>query len=53
VGFDVYAVGYGDLWSIAAEISQYAADVVVLAPVELRDVVVRGLSAVARTGRAA
>jgi proteasome accessory factor B len=52
-GFDVYAVPYGELWSIAAEISQYAADVVVLAPVELRDMVVRGLSAVAGTGRAA
>jgi proteasome accessory factor B len=52
-GFDVCAVGYGDLWSIAEEICQYAADVVVLAPVELRDLVVRWLSAVARTGRAA
>ncbi len=52
-GFDVYAVPYGELWSIAEEICPYAADVVVLGPVELRDLVVRWLSAVARTGRAA
>jgi proteasome accessory factor B len=52
-GFDVCAVPYGELWSIAEEICQYAADVVVLGPVELRDMVVRRLSAVARTGRAA
>jgi proteasome accessory factor B len=52
-GFDVWAVGYGELWSIAEEICPYAADVVVLAPVELRDLVIRRLSAVARTGRAA
>ena len=52
-GFDVCAVPYADLWSIAEEISQHAADVVVLAPVELRDLVIRGLSAVAATGRAA
>ncbi|HWJ53809.1 MAG TPA: WYL domain-containing protein [Propionibacteriaceae bacterium] len=52
-GFDVWAVPYADLWSIAEEISQLAADVVVLAPVDLRDLVIRGLSAVAATGRAA
>ena len=52
-GFDVWAVPYADLWSMAEEISQLAADVVVLAPVELRDLVLRGLSAVAATGRAA
>jgi proteasome accessory factor B len=52
-GFDVWAVPYADLWTIAEEISQLAADVVVLAPVELRDLVIRGLSAVAATGRAA
>jgi predicted DNA-binding transcriptional regulator YafY len=46
-------VPYGDLWSIAEEISQHAADIVVLDPVELRDLVLRGLSAVARTGHAA
>jgi proteasome accessory factor B len=52
-GFDVWAVPYADHWSIAEEISQLAADVVVLAPVDLRDLVIRGLSAVAATGRAA
>ena len=52
-GFEVCAVPYGDLWAIAEDISQHAADVVVLDPVELRDLVVRGLSAVARTGHAA
>jgi proteasome accessory factor B len=52
-GFEVCAVPYGDLWAIAEDISQHAADVVVLEPVELRDLVVRGLSAVARTGHAA
>ena len=52
-GFDVFAVPYADLWAIAEDISQHAADVVVLAPVELRDHVIRGLSAVAGTGRAA
>jgi proteasome accessory factor B len=52
-GFDVFAVPYADLWAIAEDISQHAADVVVLAPVELRDHVVRGLSAVAGTGPAA
>ena len=38
-GFEIYAVPYGDHWSIAEEICPYAADVVVLAPVELRDLV--------------
>jgi proteasome accessory factor B len=52
-GFDVWVVPYADLWSLADEISQLAADVVVLAPVDLRDLVLRGLSAVAATGRAA
>jgi proteasome accessory factor B len=52
-GFDVWAIPYGELWSIAEEICQYAADVVVLGPVELRELVVRRLSAVARAGRAA
>jgi proteasome accessory factor B len=45
-GFDVLAVGFGDLWSAAEEISRYGADVVVLEPVELRELVVRGLTAV-------
>ena len=52
-GFEIYAVPYGDHWSIAEEICPYAADVVVLAPDELRDLVVRWLSSVARTGQAA
>ena len=52
-GFDVFAVPYADLWRISEEISPHGADVVVLAPVELRDHVIRGLSAVAGTGRAA
>lgn len=45
-GFDVLAVGFGDLWSAAEEISRYGADVVVLEPAELRELVVRGLTAV-------
>jgi proteasome accessory factor B len=53
VGFAVYAVGFGDLHSAADEIIQYAADVVVLEPAELRDLVVRGLTAVAESVTAA
>jgi proteasome accessory factor B len=52
-GFAVYAVSFGDLHSAAEEISQYAADVVVLEPAELRELVVRGLTAVAGSVRAA
>jgi proteasome accessory factor B len=52
-GFAVYAVGYSDLHSAAEEITQYAADVVVLEPVELRELVVRGLTAVVESVRAA
>jgi proteasome accessory factor B len=52
-GFAVYAVGFGDLHSAADEITQFAADVVVLEPVELRDLVVRGLTAVAESVTAA
>jgi proteasome accessory factor B len=52
-GFAVYAVNFGDLHSAAGEITQYAADVVVLEPAELRELVVRGLTAVAETGSAA
>jgi proteasome accessory factor B len=52
-GFGVYAVGFTDLHSAADEITQYAADVVVLEPAELREVVVRGLTAVAESGTAA
>ena len=42
-GFEVFAVAYGDLWSLAEEIRQHGADVVVLEPAELRDAVIRGL----------
>jgi proteasome accessory factor B len=52
-GFTVYAVRFGDLHSAAEEITQYAADVVVLEPAELRDFVVRGLTAVAESVSAA
>jgi proteasome accessory factor B len=52
-GFAVYAVGFGDLHSAAEEITQYAADVVVLEPAELRDLVIRGLTAVAESVTAA
>ncbi len=52
-GFEVLAVAYGDLWSLAEEIRQHGADIVVLEPAELRDAVIRGLIAVARTGHAA
>ena len=45
-GFDVLAVGFGDLRSGAEEISRYGADVVVLEPAELRELVVHGLTAV-------
>ena len=48
-GFAVYAMRFGDLHSAAEEITQYAADVVVLEPAELRDFVVRGLTAVAES----
>jgi proteasome accessory factor B len=52
-GFAVYAVGFGDLHSAAEEITEYAADVVVLEPAELRELVVRGLTAVAESVSAA
>jgi proteasome accessory factor B len=45
-GFDVVAVGYGELYRLAEEIAQYGADVLVLEPPELRDLVLRGLTAV-------
>ena len=45
-GFDVLTVGFSDLWSAAEEISRYGADVVVLEPADLRELVVRGLTAV-------
>jgi proteasome accessory factor B len=43
-GFEVVSVGYSNVYAAAEEISQYAADVVVVEPVELRDVVIRGLA---------
>ena len=49
----VYAVAFGDLHSAAEEITQHGADVVVLEPAELRDFVVRGLTAVAESVSAA
>jgi proteasome accessory factor B len=52
-GFAVYAVGFGDLHSAGEEITQYAADVVVLEPAELRELVFRGLTAVAESVSAA
>ena len=52
-GFAVYAVAFGDLHSAAEEITQHGADVIVLEPAELRDFVLRGLTAVARSVSAA
>jgi proteasome accessory factor B len=52
-GFAVYAVGFSDLHSAAEEITQYGADVVVVEPAELRELVVRGLTAVAQSVTAA
>jgi proteasome accessory factor B len=52
-GFDVVAVGFSDLYSAAEEITRHAADVVVLEPPELRELVLRGLTAVAATAGAA
>jgi proteasome accessory factor B len=53
VGFGVYAVGFTDFRSAAEEITQHAADVVVLEPTELRELVVRGLTAVVESVHAA
>jgi proteasome accessory factor B len=50
-GFDVHVVAFSDLRSAAEEICRYGADVVVLEPNELRERVVQGLAAVARTAR--
>jgi proteasome accessory factor B len=52
-GFEVHAVAYGDLWSLAEEIRQHGADIVVLEPAELRDAVIRGLKAIVATDQAA
>lgn len=48
-GFEVHVVAFSDLGSAAEEICRYGADVVVLEPVGLRERVVEGLAAVART----
>ncbi len=45
--FETVAVGYSELHPIAEEIGQYGPDVIVLEPVELRDLVIAGLRAVA------
>ena len=50
-GFEVLAVAYGDMWSLAEEIRQHGADVVVLEPAELRDAVIRGLARWRRRSR--
>ena len=52
-GFDVISVSFSDLYAAAEEITQHAADVLVLEPVELRELVVRGLKAVADSAAAA
>jgi proteasome accessory factor B len=52
-GFGIYAVGFTDFRSAAEEITQHAADVVVLEPAELRELVVRGLTAVVKSVNAA
>jgi len=51
-GFEVCTVAFGDLSSAAEEICRHASDVVVLEPVELRELVVAGLRAVAGRGAA-
>jgi proteasome accessory factor B len=48
-GFEVYSVGYSELRFLADEVVRYAADVIVLEPVELRNEVRRGLERVAST----
>ncbi len=49
LGFEVHRVTFSDLRSAAEEICRHGADVVVLEPAELRERVVRGLTAVAGT----
>ncbi|MET0693119.1 MAG: WYL domain-containing protein [Propionibacteriaceae bacterium] len=46
-GFDVFAIGYSDVWTMAEDVARYAADVLVLEPKELREQVVHNLTAVA------
>lgn len=45
-GFEVLAVGFSDAQTMAEEVARYAADVVVLEPAGLRDLVVAQLAAV-------
>ncbi|MFZ0324981.1 MAG: WYL domain-containing protein [Actinomycetes bacterium] len=47
-GWDTVSVGYTDAETLAIELCGYGADVVVLEPAELRDAVIRRLTAVAR-----
>jgi proteasome accessory factor B len=49
VGFEVVKVGYSDLWTMAEEVTRYAADVIVLDPPEMRDAVITALERVAAT----
>jgi proteasome accessory factor B len=49
-GFEVYSVGYSELRFLAGEVVRYAADVIVLEPVELRNEVRRGLERVTSIG---
>jgi proteasome accessory factor B len=51
-GFEVFAVGYSDTWTLAEEVSRYAADVLVIEPLEVRERVIRNLRAVASQGAA-
>ena len=46
-GFDVLAVGYSEGWTMAEDVSRYAADVLVLEPADLREAVLARLRAVA------
>ena len=48
-GFEVHVVAFSDLGSATEEICRYGADVVVLEPAGLRERVVEGLAAVARS----
>ena len=46
-GFELFEVGFSDVYPIAEEVCRHAADVLVLDPPELRKAVMAGLSAVA------
>jgi proteasome accessory factor B len=47
-GFEVFAVGYADSYTMVDEITQHAADVIVLEPPELREAVRTSLGRIAR-----